>query len=240
MTISKITLAAALAASALVAAPAFAQDAPADGFTVTGNVGGVSDYRFRGVSQTGEDFAVQGSINLNHSSGFYVGTWASNVDGFNGSEVDVYGGYTTTVGALTLDGGLYWYLYPATTNTDYAEVYASVKGAVGPATVKVGVNYAPEQQAIGSEDNFYLYGDLSAGIPNTPISLRAHLGRSIGDSALTFGGDDYWDYSVGADLTWKNLTFGVTYLDTDLKESRYGLFHDNVDSTVLFSLTAAF
>src|SRR3546814_2295512 len=85
MTVSKITLAVALATSALVSAPAFAQDAPEE-FTITGTVGGVSDYRFRGISQTNEDFAVQGSINLNHSSGFYVGTWASNVDFANSSE----------------------------------------------------------------------------------------------------------------------------------------------------------
>src|SRR3546814_110296 len=53
MTVSKITLAAALATSALVSAPAFAQDAPEE-FTITGTVGGVSDYRFRGISQTNE------------------------------------------------------------------------------------------------------------------------------------------------------------------------------------------
>src|SRR3546814_15322462 len=106
MTVSKITLAAALATSALVSAPAFAQDAPEE-FTITGTVGGVSDYRFRGISQTNEDFAVQGSINLNHSSGFYVGTWASNVDFANSSEVDVYGGYTRDLGGLTVDGGGY-------------------------------------------------------------------------------------------------------------------------------------
>ena len=240
MTVSKITLAVALATSALISAPAFAQDAPEGDVTITGSVGGVSDYRFRGISQTNEDFAVQGSININHASGLYAGAWASNVDFANSSEVDLYAGYTRDLGGVTVDGGVYWYMYPGTVSTDYAEVYASVKGALGPATAKLGVNYAPKQDAIGDEDNFYLYGDLSAAIPSTPITLRAHLGRSIGDSALTFFGDDYWDYSVGADLTWKNLTFGVTYTDTDLKQSVYGPFHDIMDSTVVFSLTAAF
>lgn len=244
MTVSKITLAVAMAASALVAAPAFAQDAPADGFTVTGTVGGVSDYRFRGISQTGEDFAVQGSINVNHESGFYVGAWASNVKFANSSELDVYAGYTRDFGGITGDVGVYWYLFPGTNGTDVGEVYASLKGQVGPATLKVGANYAPKQEAIGfqnrKDDNLYVYGDVSTAIPTTPISLRGHLGYSAGDSTLTIGGDNYFDYSVGADLNWKNLTFGVTYLDTDLKKSRYGLYHDQVDSTVLFSVTAAF
>ncbi len=244
MTVSKITLAAVLAASALVSAPAFAEDAPADGIAITGTVGGVSDYRFRGISQTGEDFAVQGSINVNHSSGFYVGAWASNVKFANSSELDVYAGFTKEFSGLTGDAGVYWYFYPGTSNTDIGEVYASLKGSVGPATLKVGANYAPKQQSIGAlhnkDDNLYVYGDLSAGIPSTPISLRAHLGHSSGDSTLTLGGDDYWDYNVGADLAWKNLTFGVTYLDTDLKKSVYGPLHDIMDLTVLFSVTAAF
>lgn len=251
MTVSKITLAVALAASALVAAPAFAEDAPSDGFTVTGNVAGVSDYRFRGVSLSNKDVAVQGSINLNHSSGFYVGTWGSSLAGYGSfgggnSEIDVYGGYTTAVGGVTLDGGVYWYMYPGTNGTDVGEVYASVKGALGPVTAKLGANYAPKQEAIGGvhnkDDNLYIYSDLSGGIPNTPVSLRAHLGRSIGDSTLTFAGDDYWDWNVGADFAWKNLTFGVTYVDTDLKKSVYqpvGLYKE-VKSGVVFSLTAAF
>lgn len=251
MTISKITLAAALAASALVAAPAFAQDAPASDFTITGNAAGVSDYRFRGVSLSDKGVAVQGSINLNHSSGFYVGTWGSSLAGFgsfggSNAEIDVYGGYTKTIGNVTLDGGVYWYLYPSTDGTDVGEVYASVKGAFGPVTAKLGANYAPKQEAIGSvnnkDDNLYVYTDLSGGVPNTPVSLRAHLGRSMGDSTLTFGGDNYWDWNVGADVTWKNLTFGVSYVDTDLKKSVYqplGLYKI-VKSGAVFSLTAAF
>ena len=59
-----------LAGTALAATPALADetDAPAD-LTVTGNAAIVTDYRFRGLSLSGGDFAVQGSINLNHSSG---------------------------------------------------------------------------------------------------------------------------------------------------------------------------
>jgi len=247
MTVSKITLALAAAASALIAAPAFAQDAPSDAFTITGSVGGVSDYRYRGISQTDEKFAVQGSININHESGFYVGAWASNVDFANSSELDVYGGFTKEFNGITGDVGVYGYLYPgANSSLSYYEVYGSVKGEVGPGSLKLGVNYAPKQDNTRNgltgdkEDNFYVYGDASVGIPNTPFTLRGHAGRSFGDSSLTFSGHDYWDYNVGADYTYKNLTFGVTYVDTNVKKSAYYVDHDTVDDRVIVSVTAAF
>ena len=74
--------AAILLALGLGATPAFADetDPPSD-FTFSGYVQGVSDYRFRGYSLSGGDPALQGTINLNHSSGFYAGAWASSLDG---------------------------------------------------------------------------------------------------------------------------------------------------------------
>lgn len=56
-------------------------DAAKDDHTVTGNVGLVSDYRFRAISQTFREPAVQGGLDYAHASGFYAGTWASNVSG---------------------------------------------------------------------------------------------------------------------------------------------------------------
>ena len=65
----------------LAATPALADETdPPSEFTVTGNVAGVTDYRFRGLSLSGGDFAVQGGITVNHSSGFYVGTWGSSLE----------------------------------------------------------------------------------------------------------------------------------------------------------------
>lgn len=101
---------------------ALAQTAPASPHTVTGNLSFVTDYRFRGISQTFEQPAIQGGFDYSHSSGFYLGTWGSNVTGslaagpsFNNGnvEIDFYGGYKWALGKdLTLDlGGLY-YWYP--------------------------------------------------------------------------------------------------------------------------------
>jgi uncharacterized protein (TIGR02001 family) len=67
-------------AFATIATPALAEDAPASDFTVTGGATVVTDYRFRGISQTNEKFAVQGTIGVSHSSGLYIGTWGSSID----------------------------------------------------------------------------------------------------------------------------------------------------------------
>ena len=228
------------------AGAALAQDAPAPAFTITGSAALVSDYRFRGASQTNEHGAVQGSINLNHESGFYVGTWASSIElaGYGGTEVDLYGGWRHTFDGTTFDVGALYYYYPGggSADTDFLEPYASVTHAFGPVTAKLGAAYAFDQKGTGSESNVYGYGELAFAIPNTPVTVKGHLGYSDGKGFLA-GGDHYLDYSFGADFVWKNLTFNVSYVDTDLSSGSGGaaiLGPSNVDSTVLFSITAGF
>ncbi|GMV54827.1 MAG: hypothetical protein AMXMBFR6_06320 [Betaproteobacteria bacterium] len=122
---NKTLLSAALAAACILPQIAAAQSAPASPHTLTGNLGFVTDYRFRGISQTFEQPAIQGGVDYSHASGFYVGTWASNVYGgasaqplgvayFNGSmEWDFYGGFKFEVAKdLMLDVGLLYYWYP--------------------------------------------------------------------------------------------------------------------------------
>ena len=214
-----------LSALALVAsaAPALAQDDTKD-FTLTGSAALVSDYRYRGISQSGKRVAAQASATLTHSSGFYGSFWASSIDDYVAAgadtEVDVIAGYSTTVSGLTVDGGVLYYLYPSASpaaNTDFWELYASVKGAVGPATIKVGAAYAPKQKALSlinpKDDNLYLYSDVSYTVPDTGFGVTAHLGYSKDESFLT--GDKYLDWSLGATYTWRNATFGVSYVDTD-------------------------
>jgi uncharacterized protein (TIGR02001 family) len=220
----------------------------ADGpITISGSAGLVSQYRFRGISLSDEDLAVQAGLSATHESGFYIGTWGSSLAGFGsfgGSnlELDLFGGYRTDVGGATIDAGLLWYTYPGTDGTDYAEPYASISGTLGPATAKLGVAYALDQRAIGSEDNWYVYGDVSGGVVGTPLTLKAHLGYSTGNSTLTPAGD-YLDWLVGVDYAWKALTVGVAYVDTDIgrRDAAARAFdHDIVDSAVVVSLTAAF
>lgn len=214
----------ALTASAY-AAPASAQDAePAGPFTVSGGATLVSDYRFRGVSQTDRRFALQGTIGVSHASGLYGTIWGSSIDDYvaNGSdqEIDFVVGYNKTFGSTTVDGGLVYYYYPGSggVDSDFAETYISVSQELGAVTAKVTAAYAPKQKALtignGKEDNFYLAGDLSAAIPNTPFGVAAHLGHSFGPSYLTIG-KGYTDWSIGGTYAWKNLSFGLSYVDTN-------------------------
>ncbi len=161
--------------------------------TVTGGVTLASQYRFRGISLSNEHAALQGTINLNHNSGFYVGTWSSLLDGFGelgGSnlEVDLYGGWRHSVGhGVTVDAGLLYYAYPGSKGGDFEffEPYANVSLTRGPVTAKAGVNYAWSQDALANNSNRYLYGELSLAIPHTPVTLTSHLGNSRGNTPLT-------------------------------------------------------
>lgn len=195
----------------------------ASGVEISGNVALVSDYRFRGVSLSGGDFALQGGIDVGHSSGFYVGTWASSITGgtpFGELEVDVYAGWSGDVAeGITFDAGLLYYIYPtgdfANVETDYFEPYASIGFAFGPASATVGVAYAWEQDSLGGNDNIYVYTDLEVGIPNTPITVAGHLGYT--DGALTFTTDgNAFDWGLSA--TWAvtdSLSLGVSYVDVE-------------------------
>ncbi|WP_294318623.1 TorF family putative porin [uncultured Sphingomonas sp.] len=264
--------------AATTAMPAFAQDtAPPPPVTISGSASVTSDYRFRGVSQTDKNVAVQGGITIAHESGVYIGTWGSNLAGwgtFGGAnlELDLIAGYKKTFGTATVDAGVTWYTYPGGFDeTDVVEFYGKLSGTAGPATLTAGVFYAPKQTSLSyatasatpfiagdgrKEDNIYLSGDAAAGVPNTPVTLKAHIGYSDGNPGLGPNGTsmaptgNYWDWSLGTDFTYKNLTLGVAYVDSDLSKSDITYLQPNFSkstngspiaaSTVVVSLTAAF
>jgi hypothetical protein len=253
----KYTLLLSAALLGCISVPAAAQDAaPPKPITVSGSVGLVSDYRFRGVSQSDENLAVQGGITIAHESGFYIGTWGSNLAGwgtFGGAnmELDLIGGFKHSFGAATVDVGLTWYMYPGGfDNTDFAEPYVKVSGTVGPASLLVGVAYAPKQEALGAwylngqsafdgvydqpgakGDNLYVWGDASTAIPNTGLTAKAHVGYSKGNRGLgpfatsVAPTGEYVDWLLGVDyaIPTTPLTLGVAYVDTNItpRESAY-------------------
>jgi uncharacterized protein (TIGR02001 family) len=110
---------------------------------VSANIGATSNYLWRGVTQTNNGAAIQGGIDYSHESGFYLGTWASNVDfgdstsNDTGTEVDLYGGFAGEVSGLIYDLGYIKYLYPQHKGADFGEVY----GSLGYSYFTVGVNY---------------------------------------------------------------------------------------------------
>lgn len=250
------------------ASPALAQTEPEKPFTVSGSVGLVSDYRFRGVSQTDKDFAIQGGFTIAHKSGLYASVWASNLSGwgtFGGAnmELDLVGGYKRPIGPVTVDAGLTWYMYPGGFDkTDFAEPYVKVSGIAGPVSLLAGIAYAPKQQALGNwfntpksrigakHDNLYVWGDASAGIPGTPATVKGHLGHSNGNPGLGPNGTSvaptgkYWDWLLGVDVVVGPVTLGVAYVDTNIskKKSAYLLpnFSDTSDGSSIAGSRAVF
>ncbi|MES2988433.1 MAG: TorF family putative porin [Pseudomonadota bacterium] len=231
-------------ALATAAAPAMAQDAtdPAPAITITGSATVVSDYRFRGFSQSNEEAAIQGGFTVAHESGFYIGTWGSSIGFNNGTEIDVYGGFTKEITpGLTGDIGATLYLYPGSANTSVIEPYIALTGTLGPASLKGGVAFAPSgQTSLGGDSGVYLYGDLAVAVPNTPIKFKAHGGYAESDSFLGGADGEVFDYSIGAEVTWKALTLGVSYVNTDAPRALGYKEAVGADGAVLFSIGAAF
>ena len=224
---------------AIAATPACADETdPPSEFTVNGTAAVVSQYRFRGLSQSNNQPVIQGSMTLSHASGFYVAAWGSSASSnayvdspidIGGTEIDIYGGYTHALGSsgLKVDMGVYGYIYPGSskinggTSANYYEVYGSLAQSIGPATAKVGVYYAPAQKVFNlsvfspTRSNTYVYGDLSSGIPGSPVSVHAHVGHTGGGFNYI---KPYVDYSVGAGVTFKNLTLDASLVGTNISD----------------------
>jgi uncharacterized protein (TIGR02001 family) len=221
-----------------LSAPAFAQDKTEEKaeqeesgpITVSGGVTVVSDYRFRGVSLSDKDFAVQPTLTITHESGLYAGFWGSNVadNGGDDVEIDLYAGFGGGE-AVTYDIGATYYLYPGASDINYVEFIGKVGTTVGPAEIGATVAYAPNQNNIGDEDNFYIGSNLGVGIPTTPITLVATLG--LEDGAF---GDNKIDWSLGATAEVKGFTVGASYVDTNRFNGGLG------EAGVVFSLGYSF
>ncbi|WP_336970423.1 TorF family putative porin [Brevundimonas aurantiaca] len=193
-----------------LAAPASAQDAK-----VAFNVGVTSDYVFRGYSQTNEDPAIQGGVDLTAGS-FYAGAWASNVDfgDDTDAEVDVYGGYRTEAAGFALDFGVIGYLYagePDGADYNYAEFKAAASRAVGPATFGAAVYYSPD--FFGAADKEATYAEVNAAFSPAP---KWTISGAVGQQWLDVS-DDYltWNAGVGYALS-DNLSADARYYDTDV------------------------
>jgi len=222
----------AVAASALmVAAPQVAAQDESP-ISLSANAALVSDYRFRGISLSNKDIAFQGGLDISTSSGFYVGTWGSSIEQYEGSELelDVYAGYATSFNELDFDIGILAYTYPGSDGTTYWEAYSSVGGTAGPVGWTVGGAYAFDQDSIGGEDNIYIYLDTSTALGDSPASLSTHL--ALEDGAFSFG-KTKWDWSVGLNYDFEQFSLGVAYIDTNI-DTREG------KGTVVASLSASF
>ena len=232
------------------AAPAAAPTPPPPDNTVTANIGLFSEYIFRGIAQTAGKPAVQGGVDWSHVSGFYAGTWASNISwledfgAYNRSslEWDFYGGYKQNFPGSedwSYDLGVYGYVYPGRKNpgvfdADTWEIY----GALGWKWASLKFSYALSDyfgaRPNGQKTDGTWYLDLSGTypIPDTPWAVIGHFGhldvRHDGsDSDLSTAGKvSYNDWKLGASYTVpegvvKGLELGAYYTGNDAKKRFY-------------------
>lgn len=195
---------------------------------LSGNVLITNDYVFRGLSQTSEEPAVQGGIDLSGPSGLYVGTWGSNLNfGEDLSvgprahlELDLYGGIAPSAAGFDFDFGGIYYAYPGAASVrdyNYYELYAGVARALGPVTAGVNGAYSPDFFAASGAAT---YGgvDLSFGIPQSPVTLDGTVGYQYIELNDVFGTPDYLTWSAGASANVFGLGLGAAVTGTDLDE----------------------
>ncbi len=196
-----------------------------DGFTASASVALTSDYIWRGVSQTSNGLAIQGSFDLAHDLGFYAGVWGSNVefDDFssNSLELDIYGGFSreTDFGGMlpfsfTYDVGWLSYIYPLDSdNLNFSELYFGL--GISPIENFNLSTYWYED--IGIENKFGQgYLDMSADYTVLPDSVWsftavAHGGRYFKGSR----GKSYWDWKAGLAKDVGPFNVEIAYTDTD-------------------------
>jgi uncharacterized protein (TIGR02001 family) len=235
MDLKSMLAAVAVAPLLTIAAPALAQedaDPPGD-WEIDGYISGLTDYRFRGISLSGKDPAVQAEVSVSHASGLYGVAWASNVDlgdGADDVEIDLSLGYAADIGNVSVDVGAIYYLYPGNSGFNYIELYGSVGASLGPASVTLGAAYAPEQDNIGDQDNIYVYVSTEVAIGESPLSLHGTFG--IEDGAF---GDSKRDWLIGASYDLGGgFSATLDYVDTHRAFTNLG------DATAVFSITKSF
>ncbi|MGG7648255.1 TorF family putative porin [Pseudomonas sp. ES4] len=221
-----------------------------DNFNLDMTLGVFSDYRTRGISQTLGDPAVQAGATLVHSSGLYVGAWTSNVD-FGGQfktrqELEYYAGYYwQATEAISLDLGYIKYDYPKEGQFNMSEVYA-ILDVYG---VKLGANYSNDTPNFFGEDQDTLYTYLSYKIElPADIGLDLRVGRNdFKDPAFWSASGDsrdaYTEWEAKLTRDFVGVTWGLSYIDTDLSKSEctswYG-YGDLCSATVVASASKAF
>jgi uncharacterized protein (TIGR02001 family) len=185
----------------------------------SGNVALSSEYVWRGVGQSDSDPALSGGFDIGHESGFYLGTWASNVDYDDDAsiEIDYYAGFGGEFGdsGVAYDVGGLYYDFPSE-DYDYFEVYAFLSYSFISAGVSYSLDFLDADND-GVEDNVYY--QLDAGYDVGMISLAAGVGYWDIDDEATFGVEDYTNWYVGASTEYAGFGFDVTYFDNDADSS---------------------
>lgn len=205
--------------------------------TYSASMAGTSDYVFNGVSQTQEKPAVQVGMGANFDSGFYVGTWASNVDFGDEAqeEWDFYTGYSANFAEdWNYDLAINQYTYVGESNYNYPEVSAAI---TAPTQTRLKAWYTWEQG--GVSDLKHAYVQLHQGYKINDIwGLEASYTYNkalSGTGASTYwdGRDNFKNWLVGVTASYNGFDFALNYQDTSMNL-------DTANARAVFTVTKNF
>ncbi|HWI82163.1 TorF family putative porin [Ramlibacter sp.] len=204
---------------------AWAQAKAEPDYSFSYNVGAVTDYRYRGISQSRLKPALQGGIDVAHKSGFYLGTWGSTIKWIKDAggdapvELDFYGGYKGTAGAVGYDVGALRYQYPGhdlAVSPNTSELYLA--GTVGPATLKYSHAVTNLFGFADSKNSGYLELGASFDIGNG-WSLAPHVGHQKVKHNSAYS---YTDYALTLAKDFGNgLAVSLAAVGTDAARTLY-------------------
>jgi uncharacterized protein (TIGR02001 family) len=211
---------------------ALAEDA-APASPITANVSLVSNYLYRGISQTGAKPALQGGFDYAHSSGFYAGVWGSSISWISdaalannaGLELDTYLGFKNSFATdFNYDVGFLRYNYPGSyvagaTKADTDEVY----GALGYKwlTAKYSYSLGKTFAVAGASGTNYLEVNANYPFEDAGVTVSAHVGKQTYKgataAALAAGGANptYTDYKIGVTKDFSGYVLGLAYSSTN-------------------------
>ena len=236
----------------------FAADAPAlpFGLSFSGSAAVTTDYRFRGVTQTENDPAVQAGFTLAHTSGLYFGLWGSNVNFGSGTpslELDPSLGYATTLEAFsskpTVDVGVVYYNYPSASDLNWAELYGKLgfKSVIAEGdSILTNLNYTNDY-AGADADSWNVNVGYSVPFGSSGFGGVAAVGYTVVDEdkySFYDGDDNYVDWKVGVTYGFKSISGASaelaavgTNIDTD---GLSDVAERAVDTGAVFTLTKTF
>lgn len=167
---------------------------------LSANLGATSNFVFHGVSQTNGGPALQGGLDYTHSSGMYLGTWASNVDKANakGIEVDTYGGVSRKLGDFNYNVGAVTRQFTNAAHKDFNELY-----------IGGGYKMLHTTYVLG---NGYDYAEVVADGTLSGIRVNVRAGAKMpdqGKSIVDYGfsvGKRFAGYDVKAGVATTNVS----------------------------------
>ena len=212
---------------------------------LSANVAMVNDYRFRGISQNDQSFALQGGFDYASENGFYAGIWSSSVD-FQiqtvddaSTELDIYAGWGGEFGksGVSWDLGFLHYNYPAA-DSSLNYNFTEINGTLSYEWLTIFYAHTSDYfAASGTADYINIAADFEL---DGGWSIGASLGHQTVDDNAAWGTPNWNDYKVFVGKSFGGIDFELAFIDTDLSSSECFGGSDWCDSTVTLAVSKSF